>query len=369
MKATKKSSVFVCCGELSGDLHAANVVRYLPEWEVRGIYGPHLRQVTGGMGEIAKVESLSVMGLWEVLLQYRTIRKVYLAVMAALRGDPPDVLMLVDYPGFNMRLMRQVKAELPQIKTLYYIPPKVWAWKAGRAAVIAQFADKICTIFPFEDRYYPANAVYFVGNPLTSEVHCLAETPDSNLLALLPGSRRREVQSLFPIMLDVAQNFPDKQFVVPVALSLGLKFFESYLLPSNVRLELRPVAEVCHLAWAAVVASGTASLEMALMGIPHVVVYRVNPLTWMIGRRIVKLPFASLPNIIAGREVVPECLQETCEVSMISERLQELFPPSHHARVRRELLALRTQLDRGNASQAVAQEIGKLVRDSPSRIR
>ncbi|WP_027389329.1 lipid-A-disaccharide synthase [Chrysiogenes arsenatis] len=370
MKSTRRPSIFISCGELSGDFHAANVVRHLlPEWDVRGIYGPHLRHATAGVGEVAQVESLSVMGLWEVLCQYRTIRKVYVTALESMRNNPPDILLLVDYPGFNMRLMRQVKTEFPAVKVFYYIPPKVWAWKVGRAADISRFSDRICTIFPFEEQYYQADKVHYVGNPLVSNTYSPAETPDPNLIALLPGSRRSEVERLFPILLDVARNIPDKQCVVPVALSLGMSFFERYTLPDNVRLELRPVSEMCRFAWAAVVASGTASLEMAVLGIPHVVVYKVNPLTWMIGRRIVKLPFVSLPNIIAGREVVPEYLQDKCQAATICGRLRELCDPLLHQWIRDELLALRLQLDRGNASQAVAQEINNMmVRDTPSRL-
>lgn len=174
---------------------------------------------------------------------------------------------------------------------------------------------------------------------------------------------------MFPLLLDVARQFPDKQCVVPVALSLGMGCFERYALPDNVRLVLQPVTEVCRSAWVAVVASGTASLEMAMMGVPHVVVYRVNRLTWMIGRRIVKLPFVSLPNIIAGRAVVPECLQDECLVSVVVDRLRDISGLSRHDKVRNELLALRVLLDRGDAPQAVAQEIRRVASDSLSRLR
>ncbi len=299
-------------GELSGFLYAEEVVRELPpDFKVYGVF---LKEIPGAE-RIYDSKELLAFGLFEVLGKLPKILKGKRVITDFLEREKPDAVLLIDFPGFNLKIAKEAKKR--GIKVFYFIPPKLWAWGKWRAEQLREFTDRVFVIFPFEEEFYRSLVINaeFVGNPLVdivkpevSKEEFLKEFGlNGNFFALLPGSRPTEVKYLLEPLRDFAESFGGN-WLIPVAESVrelfkGFKSENIKLIPENRRYSLMAYAE------AGVVASGTASLEAALLGLPHVVVYKLNPLTFAVAKRVVKLPYVSLPNLIAGREVVPELLQ------------------------------------------------------------
>lgn len=373
MKQDFAKSIMLVAGEASGDVHGAEVVKALkaqaPQVEIFGMGGTALR--AAGMETVVDSEtSASVMGVTEVVKNIGVIIAAFNQLLAEAKRRRPAVVILIDYPDFNLRLAKKLRAD--GIKVLYYICPQVWAWRQYRVHGIARSVDKIASIFPFEADFYRRHnvAVEFVGHPFADrplpkfEKQMLFAQFDLNLdkltLALLPGSRKAEIEKLFPTMIAAFQKLSEKhqlQALVPIASSLDPEWVKSFAVGCKNIAFIDGQADVAlTVSDAAIVASGTATMEAALVGNPFCVVYRVAPLTYRIGRLLIRgVDFIAMPNIIAGREIVPELLQEQMSVErLVQETGELLFDQQRRQEVRKDLAAVRDAL-RAESVQANGQ--------------
>jgi lipid-A-disaccharide synthase len=335
-----RSSLYVIAGELSGDAHGAGLLtalcRSMPELEIHGAGGPKMKAIAG-----AKlrdwVEDAAVMGVWEVLKHYRWFQQQFREMLAEIVAARPQVLLLIDYPGFNLRFAKAVREKLPEVKIVYYISPQVWAWNRGRIPKMAQMLDEMMCLFPFEQEIFSSAGLRttFVGHPLVDELEAerLTIERDINLLGLFPGSREREVSRLFPVMLDAAQSLivdhSSVRFVAPAASAKLAVIMRSLVaqrgLADSVEVTDGGSHELMQRAWCGVIASGTATLEAAYFGLPYALVYKVAWPTYWLGKMLVRIDFIGLVNILAGRGVVKELIQREAEAPQIVEELLRLI--------------------------------------------
>lgn len=331
--------LFVVAGEASGDAHAGRMLKALkqhrPDISVSGIGGETMREA--GVDIITDFAELAVMGLVEVIKRYSHIKAVFDKTVEHLASSEPDALILVDYPGFNLKLAK--KAHELGIPVIYYISPKIWAWRAGRIKAIKRYVDLMLVLFPFEQSLYEKAdvAVKCVGHPLVDAVHSdwTSEQAKSHfsldtkapVLGLFPGSRRSEVEALLPVMLATAEHIQQRdnsvQVILPLAPGLDRTLIEPYLSETAVKVEVisGEFYDVVRSCDAIVAASGTVTLEIALLGVPHLITYRVAPLTYQILKRLVKIPYVGLCNIVTGKNVVTELLQSQVSVAELAPRL------------------------------------------------
>jgi lipid-A-disaccharide synthase len=366
----RERRLIVVAGEASGDAHAARVVRALREHgpvRVRAVAGPELR--AAGAETIVPQEELAVIGFSGIVAKLPALYRARRALLEETDRFRPDLVVLVDYPGFNLRLGPALKRHGARV--LYYIAPQVWAWHAERAAAMAAWVDRLAVVFPFEERLFrdAGVATTFVGHPLLDELHPetdaatfraeLGVAPDARIVGLLPGSRRGELAAHAATLFDVGRRLaatrPD---VVPVlALAPGLD--EAALAgarATGVRVVRGRTRSVQAHATCCAVASGTATLETALFGTPLAIVYRVGWLNHAIARRVVTLKHIGLPNIVAGREVAPEFLQERFRADAVAEALARWLDDAAEAtRCRASLQAVRERLGGPGASRRVAE--------------
>lgn len=376
---SKPRRVMVIAGEASGEARAARLIEELhqrhPQVSFFGIGGERMR--SAGVDILVDCREMAVLGLVEVLRHYRRIKGVLEHMRELLRKERPDLLILVDYSGFNLRLAPTAK-ELG-IPVLYYISPQVWAWRQKRVYKIREVVDQMVVVFPFEVELYEKAGVpvRYVGHPLVDEVHsdldrdgALREfgmDPNRPCVGLFPGSRRNELQRLLPTLLDAAEQIhaqmPEVQFILPQASTLDKAELDTLLagrtLPLTVvKSRFYDVTRACD---AIATASGTATLEVALMGVPLVVVYRVSGLSYRIMRRLIKLKHIAMCNIVAGEEVAKELLQEEMSAERISAELMRLLDPQVHAKTVERLSKVREMLgEPGGAARAAAVAAGML---------
>ncbi len=358
-------SFFISAGEASGDFHGGALARALrevdPEVRLRGIGGKHMAEA--GVELIADIRRLNVMGIVELLPRMREIIGIFGQAKDEIAAMRPDALIVIDFPEFNLRLADAVHKT--GVRTVYHIPPKLWAWREGRIGKLRRVTDQVTVIFPFEEQFYAGHGVKaeYVGNPLIEDIRKRARPNPSGrpVVGLVPGSRRREIETLLPPMLDAVRalrlNVPDVRFVLPVAPSVDRRMLlEAVKL--GVELHDRPLTEVvagCDFAW---VASGTAALETALVEVPMVVAYKVNPISLAVARRLVKLSHFSLPNILAGREVVPELLQNDVNGERLAaEALRILRDDEARRAVHADLRGVRRSLGKPGAARRAAEAI------------
>jgi len=317
--------VYVVVGELSGDAHGAGLLRSLremvPDLEIRGVGGPEMAEVAGA-GLTDWVEEAAVMGVWEVLQRYGWFKERFAEMLWAVKEFQPDVLLLIDYPGFNLRFAKAVKQVCPGTRIIYYISPKVWAWNKRRIPKMVALLDEVLCLFPFEPPIFQNAGLkaQFVGNPLVDELEAKripGVERDELLVGLFPGSREREIARLFPMMIEAAKllksGMPGLKFEVPAA-SAKLAAQIRGLMAEAGAGELVTVTDggshsLMQRACCAVIASGTATLEAAYYGLPYCLVYRVAPLTYVMAKILVKIELIGLVNILAGEEVVEELVQ------------------------------------------------------------
>ncbi len=335
--------IVVIVGEASGDAHAARMIVELkqlaPNIKVSGIGGDNMR--AAGVNIDVDFSELAVMGLIEVLKRYRQIKKIFNNTVAKLKADPPDLLVLVDYPGFNLKLAKQAKKL--GIPVLYYISPKVWAWRAGRVKTIKRVVNHMAVLFPFEVPIYEAAGVPVscVGHPLVDAVkktlsleHAkikLGLDPEHRVLGLFPGSRRSEVEALLPIMIKAAERVHlhhyDVSVVLPLASGLDPEIVKPILKRS--KLTIKVVAsdfyELTSACDAIVAASGTVTLEIALLAIPHFITYRVSPMSYRILSRLVRIPYVGLCNIVTGKPLITEILQDDVTAERLEHELSQML--------------------------------------------
>jgi lipid-A-disaccharide synthase len=370
-------TLLVIAGEDSGDLHGAELLRELkerrPELRIVGVGGPRMTPFLDR--KLADVKDLAVVGFIEVIKHLPRLNRLFKQILAAAKEEGISGALLIDYPGFNLRLAKALRQQLPGVKLHQYVCPQVWAWKKGRIPELGRTLDTLYCLFDFEPelfRDYPVEAM-FVGHPLIEVVQPECERaaffsdagldPSKPLVALLPGSRTGEIQLLLPPMAKLAgrwrQARPEVQWVLPVAPTLDAAYVRSYLGGVPVTLvEGRTYAARAY-ADAALVASGTATLETALLGTPFAIVYKLNALTYQLARRIVKVPFFGLANVVAGREVAPELLQDEVNAHRLGVELARLLDPEVARRVRADLGAVRGHLGAAGAAGRVAEDLLK----------
>jgi len=377
---TMATRLLVSCGETSGDLYGGELVRHLRarmgEITVFGLGGDHL--AAEGTHLLAHVRELGVVGLLEVVRHLRRLHAIYRSVLAEVERDRPALAVLIDYPDFNLRLARALRRR--GVRVAYYVSPQVWAWRRGRLRVIAETVSHMVVIFPFEEALY-RNAgvpVTFVGHPLVDLVRPPADraafltslglAPDRPMVAVLPGSRAQEAAHNLPPLAGalrlLAVRRPDLQFTLAVAPALDA----GSLLPALGELSVVPVKGQAHAvlgsATLALVASGTATVEAALLRTPMVVVYRLSPLTYALGRPFVRVPRFAMANLIAGREVVKELIQNEFTPEAVSrEALTLLDDPARLARLRDDLRVVGQRLGPPGASVRAADVVARLIEE------
>ena len=327
---------YVIAGERSGDLHASNLMKAIlendPEADFRFWGGDAMQQVGGTM--IKHYQDTAFMGFMTVLKNLRKIRGFIKLCKKDILEYQPDVVVLVDYAGFNLRIAKFAKQH--NLSTFFYISPKVWAWNTKRAYKIKAIIDRMFVIFPFEKGFYKKfdYEVDYVGNPLLDAIadfkpnadfrqkHDLDNRP---IIALLPGSRKQEVEKLLPVMVDSTEAFPNHQFVIAGVNNLPDALYEVAQNKPQVKIIYENTYDLLTQAEAAIVTSGTATLETGLFKIPQVVVYKTSPLTYSIAKRLIKTDYISLVNLVAGKEVVKELIQKECNAEMVARELKKLI--------------------------------------------
>lgn len=376
--------VFIIAGELSGDIIASMLIKQLlrqdPTLKITGLGGERM-EAAGATIHKNLVKDLAIIGFTAVVVNYRKIRRVFLDTVDYLREHRPDIVVLIDYPGFNLRMAEQ--AHKLGIKVVYYVCPQVWAWHQSRIHKIRKFVDKALVILPFEESFLREGGVNarFVGTPWLDMMIITQNRqevfdhfgldPSKRLIGLLPGSRKREVESLLPVMLEAAEKIaaavPDVQFVLPRATTVKPEHIAHLLTMSQVpvkvvdafRYNVRAAMDM------AIVASGTATLETGLLGSPMVIIYKLPWLNWVIGKNLVKLPYIGLINIVAGDLVVPELIQEQCTPQNIADRsLKFLSDPREIERVKYQLVKVKEKMGGRGASKRAAEEIMAVMNSS-----
>lgn len=361
-------------GEASGDQHAASLFlelkKRLPHVRGMGMGGARMREA--GVEIRYDSTSIAVIGATEVIRHYGEIRRALGLMQRIAREERPDLLICVDYKEFNFRLARAAKAW--GIKTLFYVSPQVWAWRPGRVRKYGEAVDRMAVIFPFEVPFYEAHhiPVTYVGHPLAGRVipsipegqarHDFGLETTGPVVGLLPGSRANEIRRLLPVTLQAAallsQRFPDAVFVLSQAPSVADEMLQPYLraCPIDIRVvkgRLYDVLQCCH---AVITVSGTATLEVALSGVPMAIIYRVAPITYWLGRWLIKIPFIGLPNILAGRRIVREFIQQDATSGNIADEIGNILRDENYARrIKEDLQEVKSQLGGGGGSANLAR--------------
>ena len=331
---------YIISGEASGDLHGSNLIRELkhkdPKAEIRG-WGGDLMQAQG-MTLVTHFRDLAFMGFIEVLFNLKTILGNIKRCKKDIQAFSPDVLILIDYPGFNMRIARWAKKQ--NIPVHYYIAPQAWAWKENRVKDIRRDVKALYVILPFEEEFFGQRGcpVHFVGHPLRDALlnkpgvyedqfrskYNLDKRP---IIALLPGSRKQEISAMLPTMAKMADKFKDYQFIVAGAPSIELSFYQQLIDLSKIQVVTRDTYSILSVAHAAMVTSGTATLETALLNVPQVVCYKGHWLSYHIAKRIIKLSYISLVNLILDAPAVPELIQDQFNERTLMDHLSHLLSP------------------------------------------
>ena len=361
---------YIIAGEASGDLHSSNLMRSIlkkdPSAEFR-FWGGDLMMEVAGFSPVKHYKELAFMGFLEVAKNLGTILKNIKFCKEDLKNHQPDVLILVDYPGFNLRIAEFAKSL--GIKVVYYISPQLWAWKEGRVKKIQKYVDEMLVILPFEKEFYKKHHVdaHFVGHPLLDAIVDLPEMDvekfkkehslnEKEIIALLPGSREQEVEKMLAIMLSVRSFFPNYQFVIAGAPSLPKEFYQKYV-DQNVHFVSNKTYDLLRISKAALVTSGTATLEAALLNIPEVVCYRSSKISYEIGKRVVKdLKYISLVNLIMDQKIVTELIQSELNTKNLVKELN-LILGEDRSKILQEYEKLRKKLGGKGASDLAADVI------------
>ena len=380
MQAIKR--VVVVVGEESGDIHAASFIESLKKQysnlDISGIGGPHMEKA--GATLVGSRTYFGVTGLTEVLSHFREIKRAFKAIKTHLSKQKPDLLVLVDCPGFNLRLAKFAKQVLG-IRVLYYISPQIWAWKANRIHMIRKNIDRMAVIFPFEKALYEKVGVpvSFVGHPLAANIkdHYDADSlreelgipRDKPVFAMLPGSRRHEIERHMPVLVESAKNASKNNnrlhFVIPLASSISPELVESYLKNSKLSYTLLQGRSVEAAACSdyIVVASGTASLECALLAKPMCIIYKTSFLAYLIAAKVMRVKYLGLCNLLQNKMLVPELLQYDCNSEELTKVMLDLMSHSNEAeKMTSRLLSLKYALSSQQAdcsmSELIALELG-----------
>jgi lipid-A-disaccharide synthase len=333
-------TIYFIAGEVSADNHGAALMRSLrvldPGLKFIGRGGPQMQEVAG-----AKLKNwigdAAVLGLWEVLRKYSYFREQFRETLSEIRESKPDAVVLIDYPGFNLRLARALRRQSHKQKTIYYISPQVWAWNRGRIKKMARFIDLVLCIFPFESDLYAASGLraVFVGHPMIERLVAqkIDTNRDQNLIGLFPGSRMREVRKIFPVMMETARRLlqlhPTLRFQVAAASAeLAREMNEQLADRHAIEINLGETAAIMQRSLVGIVASGSATLEAAYYRMPFVLIYKVAWPTYVAARLVVNVDFLGMPNLLAGKEVVPEFIQHEAKPDAIVKDVRLLMGDS-----------------------------------------
>ena len=362
---------YIIAGEASGDLHGSNLMKAIyeeqPDANIR-FWGGDLMQKAGGT-LVKHYRDLAFMGFIEVVFNLRTILNNIEICKKDIEQFKPDVIIFIDYPGFNMRIAKWAKEK--SIPTHYYISPQIWAWKENRIKAIKRDFDKLYVILPFEKDFYEKKhgfPVAFVGHPLIDAIQARAaisqqefitqnNLEDKPIIAVLPGSRKQEITKMLEVMLSVTKDFPDHQFVIAGAPSQDYSFYQQFLNDKSVHFISNKTYDLLSHATAALVTSGTATLETALFKVPEVVCYKGSWASYQIAKRIITLKYISLVNLIMDKEVVTELIQDNCNTKNIRKELQKLLEPEFRKKILSDYEALEAKLGGAGASKKTAKLI------------
>ena len=368
---------YLIAGEASGDLHGANLMRALaeidPQAQFRFWGGDRMEAVGGKL--IKHYRDLAFMGFWEVVTNLRTILRNIDLCKGDITAYQPDALIFIDYPGFNMRIAKWAKQQ--GIPTHYYISPQIWAWKENRIKAIRRDVDAMYVILPFEKDFYEGKhqyPVHFVGHPLLDAIAARREVSmevfkrengldERPITALLPGSRKQEIAKMLSVMLSVVGSYHPYQFVIAGAPSLGYDFYRQFIREENVHFVSGKTYDLLSHAHAALVTSGTATLETALFRVPEVVCYRGNWISYQIAKRVISLKYISLVNLIMDAPVVTELIQGDLNTRNLKVELDKLLDPAYRDKLQRDYQALRERLGNQGASRRTAQAIYDSLQD------
>ena len=362
---------YLIAGEASGDLHGANLMRALqqidPEAEFRFWGGDRMEAVGGKL--IKHYRDLAFMGFWEVITNLKTILRNIDFCKRDITQFQPDALIFIDYPGFNMRIAKWAKEK--GIPTHYYISPQIWAWKENRIKAIKRDVDAMYVILPFEKDFYEGKhqyPVHFVGHPLLDAIATRKEVSEEvfkrenglderPIIALLPGSRKQEIAKMLSVMLSVVGSYHQYQFVIAGAPSQEYDFYKQFIKEENVHFVTGKTYDLLSHAHAALVTSGTATLETALFNVPEVVCYRGNWISYQIAKRVISLKYISLVNLIMDAPVVTELIQGELNTKNLKTELEKLLNPEHRAKLLKDYKTLREKLGNEGASERTASLI------------
>lgn len=367
---------YIIAGEASGDLHGSNLIKGLMESDSEAefrFWGGDMMQAASGVQPVKHYKESSIMGFVEVLLNLRRIMRFMRECRQDISSFAPDVLILIDYPGFNLRMAKFAKSL--GIPVYYYIAPKVWAWKEGRVKKIQKYVDELFVIFPFEIEYFRKFGIesHYAGNPLMDSIVARGTstlerfTADNNLngkpvIALVAGSRAHEIHFNLPLMVEVSRAFPEYQFVVTAVSWLDRELYDKYLNGSTVGYVCDKTYETLSVSSGALVTSGTATLETALLRVPEVVCFRGPAITMWIAARLVKLKWISLVNLVMNRTVVTELIQGGFTVSAAVEELRAVLPGgARQAEMMKDYDELSQQIGGAGASERVAAKMYELL--------
>ena len=368
---------YLIAGEASGDLHGANLMRALqqidPEAEFRFWGGDRMEAVGGKL--IKHYRDLAFMGFWEVVTNLRTILRNIDFCKRDIIQFQPDAIIFIDYPGFNMRIAKWAKQQ--GIPTHYYISPQIWAWKENRIKAIKRDVDAMYVILPFEKDFYEEKhqyPVHFVGHPLLDAIAARKEVSEEvfkrenglderPIIALLPGSRKQEIAKMLSVMLSVVESYHQYQFVIAGAPSLGYDFYKQFIKEENVHFVSGKTYDLLAHSYAALVTSGTATLETALLNVPEVVCYRGNWISYQIAKRVISLKYISLVNLIMDAPVVTELIQGDLNTRNLKAELDKLLDTPYREKLQGDYQALRERLGNEGASERTAQAIYDSLQD------
>lgn len=366
---------FVITGEASGDLHASFLIKEikkrLPESRFFGIGGKKMEDE--GVKLFFNIEKISVVGFWEAFMKVGNIRKILRSIVEKMRNMKPDALILVDFPGFNLRLAPFAK-DLG-IKVIYYITPQVWAWGGWRLRSMYKNIDLALVIFPFEERIFSSYGIKtsFVGHPIldemslkkSKELFCKehALSPEKPIIALLPGSREGEIKRILPIMLliskEIKKRRSDVQFILPTISEVMEGFLPD---KRDIRIIYDETSDGIHVADTALAASGTVTLETAFLGTPSVIIYKISILTYLIIKWLIKLPYIGLVNIVRGKKIIPEYIQFSIRINQISDEILRMLEDTRYvATIKEELKEVKKILGKKGASKNAAEIIVKEI--------
>lgn len=375
---TPSAHIILVAGEASGDLHGAHLVKELkrqnPSLTFSGLGGPQMQ--AAGVLLDQDFTKLAVVGFWEVLKNYGKFKKAFDSVLRKIKTEQPAAVILIDYPGFNLRLAKALKDI--NTKVIYYISPQLWAWKEQRVELVRKYVDKMLVLFDFEKDFYARHGIdaVFVGHPLIDEIDAdlssstkTKTTPEKKSLSigLLPGSREKEIQRHLPVMLAAGEllykKYPHITFTIFQAPSLPASLIQNinnqYRLPCAVLNHSYTAVQQCDLC---IVASGTATLETAILEKPMVVMYKTSPLTYWLAKMFVKIPYIGLVNVVAQKQIVPECIQHDASPENIAQTLENIFTNEIKiADIKGELKKIKNMLGESGASQRAAEEILKTI--------